>query len=177
MSSQGGATIRAVEQRDLDATRRWRNDPRVAGPALGRRFPITESGERAWFDQLGQGAFPTHLVWSVADERGDAVGLVQLSDIHWIHRTCMFGVWIGPEHWGQGFAGAATVLACEHAVVALGLRQVRLEVVASNEVARAIYLRCGFVDEAVLRDAVLLDGQLQHLHVMRYERPLDQDPR
>ncbi len=169
MSTEAGITIRAVEAADLPATRRWRNDARVNGPALGRRFPINETGERSWFEQLGHGAFPSQVVWAVANQRNEAVGLVQLSEIHWIHRTSMFGIWIGPEFWGQGFATAATRLACEHAVVALGLRQVRLEVAASNEQAHAVYLRCGFVDEARLQRAVLLDGTLQDLLVMRYD--------
>src|SRR6185436_11078775 len=64
----GGTMIRAVEVDDLPMTRVWRNDPRVSMPALGRRFPITESGERAWFEALAVGAFPTQLVWAVADD-------------------------------------------------------------------------------------------------------------
>jgi RimJ/RimL family protein N-acetyltransferase len=123
--STGGTTIRAVEADDLAATRRWRNDPRISGPALGRRFPITEVGERNWFEQLGDGRFPTAVVWTIADDTGDPVGLVQLNDIHWIHRTAQFGIWVGPEHWGHGHAGRATRMACDHAFGVLGLRQLR----------------------------------------------------
>ncbi len=166
MYALGNTTIRAVEPADLAATRRWRNDPCVSGPALGRRFPITETGERIWFDELGRGAFPTQVVWTIADESGEAVGLVQLSDIHWIHRTSMFGIWIGPEHWGSGHASRATELSCHHGFDALGLRQIRLEVLADLGAARAVYVKIGFVEEALLHDAVLVDGRLQDVHVM-----------
>jgi RimJ/RimL family protein N-acetyltransferase len=159
-------TIRAVELRDLEATRRWRNDPRIWGPALGRRFPITEPGERSWFEHLGSGAFPTQVVWAVADHTDDVIGLVRLDDIHWIHRTAMFGIWIGPEHWGSGHAGRATRMVCDHAVNALGLRQVRLQVLAGHEAARAVYRANGFVDEGVLRAAVLLDGRYHDVQLM-----------
>ncbi len=166
MYVSGITMIRAVEPHDLDATRRWRNDPRVASPALGRRFPITEIGERAWFEGLGQGAFPTQVVWTVADESDEPIGLVQLTDIHWIHRTACFGIWIGPEHQGHGHASNATYLACRHGFTELGLRQIRLAVIAGHDAARAVYRKVGFVDEARLIDAVIVDGQPCDQHVM-----------
>jgi RimJ/RimL family protein N-acetyltransferase len=154
-----GTLVRAVEAGDLEATRRWRNDPAVSGPALGRRFPITAPAEQQWFDGLGQGSFPQQIVWAVADSAGAIVGIVQLSDIHWIHRTANFGIWIGPEHWGRGHASRATKLVCAHGFDALGLRQIRLTVVAEHHAARAVYAKNGFADEAVLRGAVLIDGR------------------
>ena len=174
MQVLGATTIRSVESRDLESTRRWRSDPRIWGPALGRRFPITEPGEHAWYAQLGSGAFPTQVVWTVADDTDAAVGLVRLDDIHWIHRTAMFGVWIGPEHWGAGHAGRATRLVLDHAVRSLGLRQVRLEVLAGHDAARSVYLSNGFVDEGLLRDAVLLDGRFHDLHLMVFNAPTSQ---
>ena len=158
--------IRAVEAHDLDATRGWRNDPRVSGPALGRRFPITEVGERSWFESLGTGPFPIHLVWAVADDDSKIVGLVQLADIHWIHRTAQFGVWVGPEHWGRGHATRATQLVCDYATRELGLRQVRLSVAAGHEAALAVYRKAGFVDEGTQRGAVLIGGVATDLMLM-----------
>lgn len=162
----GETTIRAVVAEDLSATRHWRNDPRVSGPALGRRFPITEIGERAWFEQLGLGAFPTHVVWTIADQSDAPIGLVQLADINWIHRTAMFGVWIGPDHQGRGHASRATQLACDHGFNKLGLRQIRLEVLDGHESARALYFKSGFTDEALLRDAVVVDGYPRSVRIM-----------
>jgi diamine N-acetyltransferase len=158
MHRLGGTMIRAVEADDLDMTRRWRNDPRVSVPALGRRFPITERAEQVWFDGLGTGAFPTHLVWAVADDESRIVGLVHLADINWIHRTAQYGIWIGPEHWGKGHASRATRMVCDLARCELGLRQLRLLVVAGQDAARAVYEKNGFVEEAVQRGAVLIDG-------------------
>lgn len=161
-----GTMIRAVEVADLELTRRWRNDPQVSNPALGRRFPITEVGERAWFEGLAQSAFPTRLVWAVADADSNIVGLVQLADLHWIHRTAEFGVWIGPEHWGRGHAGRATRLVCDVARRDLGLRQLRLSVLAGHDAALAVYEKNGFVREGVQRSAVLIDGAPADLVLM-----------
>ena len=158
--------IRAVEPADLDKTRRWRSDPGVSTQTLGRRFPITDVGERAWYESLGHGAFPTQLVWAVADDEADIVGLVQLADIHWIHRTAQFGIWIGPEHRGAGHASRATELVCDHARRDLGLRQIRLVVVEDNEPALTVYEQQGFAREGVQHGAVLIDGEPANLVLM-----------
>ncbi len=163
--------LRAVERHDLEATRRWRNDPRVSGPALGRRFPIAEVGEENWFRNLGEGAFPTSVVWAVAgaSDPHSIVGLARLEDVDWIHRTAWFGIWIGPEHWGHGHGLVATWLSATYAFSKLGLRQLRLNVLASNEKALRLYERLGFQRESTMQGAVIVDGMPTDLMVMRLE--------
>jgi RimJ/RimL family protein N-acetyltransferase len=166
MRRAGDTIIRAVEADDLAATRRWRNDPSIANPALGRRFPITTVGEQQWFENLGAGTFPTHVVWAVADTESAIVGLVQLYDIDWIHGTASFGIWIGPEHWNRGHASRATKMAVDHGLCDLGLRQIRLSVLSTSEAALHTYAKIGFVQEGVQRGAVLVDGQPADLVLM-----------
>jgi len=166
MRRAGDTIIRAVEPDDLISTRRWRNDPNISGPALGRRFPITTVGEQQWFESLGAGPFPTHVVWAVADAESSIVGLVQLYDIDWIHRTASFGIWIGPEHWNCGHASRATKLAVDHGLCDLGLRQIRLSVLSTSEAALHTYAKLGFVREGVQHGAVLVDGQPVDLVLM-----------
>jgi RimJ/RimL family protein N-acetyltransferase len=166
MVRKGETIIRAVEPDDLAATRRWRNDPSVVTPALGRRFPITVVGEQNWFENLGAGPFPTHVVWAVADAESSIVGLVQLYDIDWIHRTSSFGIWIGPEHWNQGHGSRATQLAVDYGLRELGLRQIRLAVLSGSETALHTYAKIGFVREGVQQGAVLVDGQPVDLVLM-----------
>lgn len=170
MRSMGGTIIRAVEPDDLEATRRWRNNPSVSNPALGRRFPITTIGEQAWFDSLGIGPFPTQVVWAVADQHSSIVGLVQLYDIDWIHRTALFGIWLGPEHWSVGHGSRATQLATEHGLIELGLRQIRLSVLSGSEAALHTYSKVGFIQEGIQSGAVLIDGQPADIVLMCLNR-------
>lgn len=161
-----GTIIRAVEIDDLVFTRRWRNDPSVHQSALGRRFPITETNEREWFENLGKGSFPTQLAWAVCDHLSSIVGLVQLSNINWIHRTVDFGIWISPDQQAKGHASRATRLVCDHASTSLNLRQIRLEVLATHASARAVYAKCGFVVEGQRCNAVFLDGRYCDMTLM-----------
>lgn len=162
--------MRAVEPGDLEFTRRWRNDPQVTTGTLGRRFPITPNDEEAWFRSLSNGGrFPESVPWIIT-ANGAICGLGQLNEIDWIHRTAWFGVWIAPAHWGGGHGDRATRLVVHHGLVDLGLRQVRLRVLPSNERAITVYRKVGFVDEGVQSGAVLVDGVATDVRVMRIDQ-------
>lgn len=130
---------------------------------LGRRFPITEVGEETWFRNLGVGEFPTASFWSVVNNDDVLVGLSRITDIDWIHRTCWFGVWLNPEHWGNGYGLDATRMTIGHAFSQFNLRQVRLHVLRNNSKALALYSNLGFVEEATMKNAVFIDNEEQDL--------------
>lgn len=164
--------LRALESSDIESTRRWRNDPAVGPLTLGRPFPITEGNERAWFETLGSGALPTNAVWAI-DAGAGIVGVAQINEIDWLHRTAWFGIFVGPEHQGNGFGRAGTTLACAHAFQRFNLRQVRLRVRVDNTAAVALYTDLGFELEGTLAGAVLDGATPVDVHVMRLSNPSD----
>jgi RimJ/RimL family protein N-acetyltransferase len=161
--------LRAVAREDLSALRTWRADERVWSTALGRRFPITSVGDDDWYSELNSGEFPSKIVWSVVDERDQLLGLVQLSDIDWLHRTCWFGIWLGPENWGRGHGLVATELAIGHAFEDFNLRQARLHVLRDHHPALELYSRLGFQIEGTMLRAVLFRGEEHDLIQMFIE--------
>jgi diamine N-acetyltransferase len=161
MTDASPVRLRAVEIADLPFTRRCRNDPSIHIPALGRRFPITEVGEDAWFRSLGQGAPPLEVTYIVAASDGAPLGLTTLRHIDWINRTAMFGVWISPEAQGRGVGRAATAQMIAMAFGRVNLHKVALEVLASNERAASMYAKLGFSEEGRFAEQVFVDGAYQ----------------
>ncbi len=159
MTDTRSVKLRAVELGDLTFTRRCRNDPAIHLPALGRRFPITEVGEEAWFRALGQGSPPSEVTYIVVDcDHEVPVGLTTLRDIDWINRTARFGLWIAPEAQGRGVGTAATAQTVDVAFGRLNLRKLALDVLASNDRAIAMYRGLGFIEEGRFADEVYSDG-------------------
>jgi ribosomal protein S18 acetylase RimI-like enzyme len=68
------------------------------------------------------------------------------------------GLAVDPAATGRGI-GRALVEAAVAEAERRGARKVTLRVLGTNAAARRIYARCGFVEEGVLRDEFLLDGQ------------------
>ena len=148
--------LRAVEVDDLEFTRRTRNDAEVNSLTLGRRFPITEVGERQWFERLGAGSFPVEATFIVADvATRRPLGLVALSDIDWINGTAWFGIWIAPEHQGAGRGLQATAATVAYARDRLGLRRLKLLVLADHSAAIRMYESLGFHEEGRLKEEIL----------------------
>ncbi len=67
---------------------------------------------------------------------------------------------------GEGLGREALELVLAHAFGELGAHRVWLEVKVDNERARRAYAAVGFVDEGVLRDALLTGGSFESLVVM-----------
>jgi RimJ/RimL family protein N-acetyltransferase len=68
------------------------------------------------------------------------------------------GLAVDPVASGQGI-GRSLVEAAVAEAERRGAHKVTLRVLGTNAAARRIYARCGFVEEGVLREEFLLDGQ------------------
>ena len=67
---------------------------------------------------------------------------------------------------GEGLGREALELVLAHAFGELAAHRVRLDVKVDNERARRAYAAVGFVDEGVLRDALLTCDSFESLAVM-----------
>ena len=160
MTDANAVRLRAVELGDLPFTRACRNDPAVHLATLGRRFPITEVGEEAWFRSLGQGSPPAEVTYVIAARDGDApLGLITLRDVDWVNRTAMFGLWLAPEAQGHGIGTEACGQMVDVAFGRLNLRKLALDVLSGNDRAIAMYRRLGFAEEGRFVEEIYADGR------------------
>lgn len=95
----------------------------------------------------------------VIEDAGDAVGIVELVEIDYIHRNCEFQIIVAPTHQGRGYAGVATHKVLMHAFGVLNLHKVYLLVDTDNHAAVHIYEKTGFVVEGVLREEYFAAGR------------------
>jgi RimJ/RimL family protein N-acetyltransferase len=79
------------------------------------------------------------------------------------------GMGLLPEYRGFGY-GQALIERAVHEAFANGFKRIALGVFADNARARALYLKAGFVDEGVLRDATCIDGKFGDLIMMAMVR-------
>ena len=64
-----------------------------------------------------------------------------------------------PAFWGRGYAHDAVMALLSHAFDRMDLHQVQLWTLAANNRVVRMYERCGFVNEATLRDRSWKDGR------------------
>jgi diamine N-acetyltransferase len=141
--------LRLLEETDLPRTLAWRNQDHIRKWFFNSDV-IDEDRHRAWFAKYSERDDDFVFVIESRADAGMPVGQVSLYHIDWEGRTAEYGrLMIGePSARGRGLAHAATDRLLEAAFVEIELREVYLEVVATNEPAIAIYRACGFVAES-----------------------------
>jgi RimJ/RimL family protein N-acetyltransferase len=149
--------LRAIRKEDSETLFRWVNDPALVRLSAPYR-PVHEPTHEEWL--RGVVGDRTRVAFAIEEAAtGRLVGVVQLVDIHDVHRNAEMRIRIGdPDARGRGLGRAALRLLLDHAWRDLGLHRVFAYVFTTNERAGASYERVGFEHEGRLRDAAYIDG-------------------
>lgn len=140
--------LEPLAERHTECILRWRSDPVVARELFSVRAPTREE-HLAWLKTLGERR--REFVILAGPERRP-VGTIGLSQIDPHHGHAEYGVLLGEEGRGRGYAGAASQLLLARAFGDLRLHRVYLRVFADNAAALRLYERLGFRCEGVLRE-------------------------
>lgn len=150
--------IDAPREKDSAALYGWVNSPAIL--AFSAPFkPVPELAHKAWFSSLGQDS--TRTLFVIRDlATDDAIGLVQLVDIHPVHRRAELTIRIGEEaRRGQGFGVEALQLVVEFAWRDLNLQRIWLRVFHENDRAIRAYEKAGFYVEGIMRRSAWISGR------------------
>jgi RimJ/RimL family protein N-acetyltransferase len=100
-------------------------------------------------------------------DAGTYVGEVVLNDINWFNRSADFRIALAGSKWfGKGYGTEATRLIVDFGFRTLKLHRIELEVYDFNPRAQHVYEKVGFVQEGVLRDALLWNGRYHNAILM-----------
>jgi diamine N-acetyltransferase len=106
----------------------------------------------------------------LAIEDGEPVGFVMLAGLESEHRVIELRRVVVPDK-GRGVGRRLIELALDHAFGELGAHRVWLDVMPHNQRARRAYEAVGFIEEGLMRDALLIDGAYQSLVMMSVLEP------
>ncbi len=93
------------------------------------------------------------------------IGGIGTHRIDWLYRRVEIGYWIAQKYQGRGIITAACRAVINHAFAEWRLNRVEIHCATGNEKSCAIPRRLGFQFEGVMREAQLLNGEYQDIHV------------
>jgi RimJ/RimL family protein N-acetyltransferase len=158
--------LRPVEDGDLQLIHRWMNHPEV-WHYMDYERPTSLADVRDDMDRSREEGHPFTIV--VGDR---PVGRIGLNQFRRRDRIASLYLFIGePAYWGKGYAGDAARTLLAYAFDRWDLHQVELWALGDNDRALATYRRCGFVEEARLRERSWKDGRWVERVVMSVTRP------
>ena len=151
--------LRAMEMTDLERCQRWINDREVTRH-LAMRYPMSMAAEESWLrNQTSKPMSFDAVLFAIETKEGRHIGNIDLRAVQPENRASMLGVMIGERDcWSQGYGADAIQTLLGFAFDEMNLNRVELHVFAKNERAIACYLKCGFVEEVRLRQAIYKRG-------------------
>lgn len=146
--------LRPVEEQDVELIHRWMNHPEI-WHYMDYERPVSMADVAEDVERSRSEGFPSTIV--VGDR---PIGRIGLNQFRPRDRICSLYMFIGePAFWGKGFAQDAVMALLDHAFDRWDLHQVELWTLGDNDRALGTYKRCGFAEEARLRERSWKDGR------------------
>lgn len=154
-------TLRALEPEDLDLIYRIENDESL-WQVGNTNVPYSRYALHDYIAHASADIYVDKQVrLMIEDAQGTSVGLLDLVDFDPRHLRAEVGVVIEPGHRREGFATAALTAALDYAQRILHLHQLYAIIDAQSDAARALFLKVGFSESAVLHHW-LFNGSQYH---------------
>ena len=137
-------TLRDITVDDTDNIIRWRNSKHVMDNFI-QRTPLTKEVHLDWLkNKVAKGFVRQFIITEKAT--GQDIGSVYFRDIDNEKKEGEFGIFIGEEdRLGHGYGVEVQELAVRFATEEMGLRRIKLRVLADNIPAIKTYEKCGFI--------------------------------
>jgi [ribosomal protein S5]-alanine N-acetyltransferase len=154
-----GALLRPWRQGDAPSLARHADNPRVSS-CLRDLFPSPYTIDDAHrFIAMATG--PDHGLLFAIEVGGEAVGGIGILPLADVYRgTAEIGYWLSEPFWGKGIATGAVRATVPVAFDQTGVVRIQAGIFANNPASMRVLEKCGFVREAVHRNAITKRGVL-----------------
>jgi RimJ/RimL family protein N-acetyltransferase len=166
----GVVALEPLRDEDSDALFGWINDRELV--LLNAPFePVARPEHDDWFNSVSErDDVEIHGVRTVAEDR--LIGSCQLNRIDREAGTCTLQIRIGDRsEWGRGRGTEAVGLLLERAFGDLGMREVRLDVFATNLRAIRAYEKAGFARTGIRPGGATIEGEAVDVIEMTAQGP------
>jgi RimJ/RimL family protein N-acetyltransferase len=152
--------IRILEKSDILTTQKWLNDP-VISDIMGYLPVLTLENQLSWFDSIKNDK--SRFIFAICTKSENVhIGNVGLGNIDYVHRHCMFNIFItDSKDRSIGIGTEATRLALDFAFNRLNMNKVHLRTSDRFKEANKLYLKLGFKKEGVLREHYYTNGKYE----------------
>lgn len=144
-------------EKDMKKFLKWINDSEIINNISIFR-PIAEINEEEWYNQTIKDENIICFAIKIK-ETNEFIGDVMLQ-LNWKDRFAILGILIGEKnYWNKGFGTETVELATKYAFETLNLHRVELSVYSFNERAKRCYIKAGFIEEGIKKEAYFVNGK------------------
>jgi ribosomal-protein-alanine N-acetyltransferase len=165
MFKGNGFILRGWKKGDEVSLQKHANNPNVSR-YLKDRFPYPYTMEEAmdWVNyNLRQESPILNFALDINSEIAGGIGIELRGDIY--HQSGIIGYWLAEPFWGKGIMPEAVKLLTDYAFFDLGLIRLQAGVFSKNTASMRVLEKAGYVNEGILRNAVIKNGELMDEHI------------
>lgn len=155
--------LRALERNDLRFVHELNNNQSIMSYWFEEPYESFDELEELYNKHIHDNAERRFVA---EDSDGNAIGLVELIEIDYIHRSAEFQIIIAPDHQGKGFARSLIRQALHYSFTILNLHKVYLIVAVENVKAIHLYEESGFIEEGHLVEEFFINGKYRDVKRM-----------
>ena len=151
--------IRTIEESHLELLRHHRNDYST-WVNLSDVRSIHQEQQLAWYKKVVFDSTKKYFVlWTTTNFDEQPIGLIRIDEIDYINHSARVGCDIFSGFRNKGFGTTAMQLAVNYCFDVLNMHRLYLSVAAYNDAAKKVYIKTGFTEEGVQKDALYRFGK------------------
>ncbi|MBD9656459.1 GNAT family N-acetyltransferase [Pseudomonas sp. PDM12] len=155
--------LRCIRADDIEQVYAGLSDPRVIAHYGVSYSSLAATREQMlWYAQLL--ADEAGIWWALADNDDVLIGACGFNDWHHEYRRIEMGYWLLPDYWRRGLLQQALPCILRHALQAMGVHRIHLDIEPENVASWRLAEKLGFSREGTLRDVEYKDGRYLSLH-------------
>ena len=148
--------LRTVEEEDVEFLRDGVNHPDVR-VHMGNRRPQNLENEEEFFEEQICDEETLNLLITKDSERVGIISLIPEGDD--AEKMAEIGIWLHPEHHGNGYGTEAAQLITEYGFNQLNYHRIYARAHADNEPSCRVWEKLGFEKEGEFRDHTFTQGE------------------
>lgn len=150
--------LRAIEKEDNALLLRLINDPDTERMLGGSSFPVSSRAQEIWTEQQKSAVNTLRCIITLREQPEIGLGTVILSNIDQKNGTAQIHLKLDEAARGKGYGTDAVNALTAYAFDELRLQCLFADIVAYNLASEALFKKCGYRLDGVLRSRVFKNG-------------------
>ncbi|MDT2865751.1 GNAT family N-acetyltransferase [Vagococcus carniphilus] len=150
--------LRAIETSDKDILLELINDPDIEVGLGGWSFPVSDSEQVKWIDNLIKSE-DTFRSMIVDRDKEMSLGTAMLTEIDYKNGTAEIHIKISKKFQRMNVGSQVIKLLTDYAFSELRLNCIFANILVSNKSSQKLFEKCGFIKEGILRERIFKQGE------------------
>ncbi|OUQ14431.1 hypothetical protein B5E87_02815 [Massilimicrobiota sp. An142] len=148
--------IRPIKYEDAEILMTLNNDRKISSFVVGNPVYVSLEEQLRWMDSISNEKNTDRFMIDCDDE---TVGTLIISNIDNSNGVANINIKLLNEMQGKGIGTSSIILGLDYCFNVLSLNCVTAHVLSYNDASLALFRKCGFIREGVLRSRVIKNGK------------------